>query len=191
MSTLEKEAIEVEEELIKSCPRCGKPSANKSNPSGRCRNCLNKLAANKKKPGHWQRAQTKADDALRRQDGKNGTASHKSKGRGSRESIVKQTQAAEKKTGQKLSPDRKNNSEGYAASNTRMVPEKLNRGRHKVDPKKLKAWRKKMKKSNIDVEELATLLQAKALDKGHEELAKSLEVMDMERIFDYLGLYDE
>lgn len=149
------------EELVKSCPRCGSASANKSNPAGRCRSCLNKLAANKKKPGHWQRAQTKADDALRRQDGKNGTASHKSKGRGTRESIVKQTQAAEKKTGQKLSPDRKDNSKGYAAENTRLVPEKLNRGRHKVDPKKLANWKKKLKKNNMSMEDLFTLIKAK------------------------------
>jgi len=92
----------------------------------------------------------KADDALRRQDGKNGTASKKSSGRGDRKSIVKQTQNAEKRTGQKLSPDRKDNGKGYASSNTRMVPEKLNRGRHKVDGKKLAAWRKRLKKNLED-----------------------------------------
>lgn len=156
------------EQLIKSCPRCGGSSANKSNPAGRCRSCLDKLASNKKKPGHWQRAQTKADDALRRQDGKNGTASHKSKGRGTRDSIVKQTQKAEKKTGQKLSPDRKDNGKGYAAENTRLVPEKLNRGRHKVDPKKLAAWKKKLKKNDISEEQLFTLIKAKLQD--NEEL---------------------
>jgi hypothetical protein len=178
------------EELIKSCPRCGKTSANKSNPAGRCRGCLNKLSANKKKPGHWQRAQTKADDALRRQDGKNGTASHKSKGRGSRASIVKQTQAAEKKTGQKLSPDRKNNSHGYAAKNTRMVPEKLNRGRHKVDPKKLAAWKKKLKKHDIDPEDFMTLLRAKALEHGNEGLEKTLQLLDIEKILESLPIED-
>jgi hypothetical protein len=179
------------EELIKSCPRCGKTSANKSNPAGRCRSCLNKLSANKKKPGHWQRAQTKADDALRRQDGKNGTASHKSKGRGSRASIVKQTQAAEKKTGQKLSPDRKNNSHGYAAKNTRMVPEKLNRGRHTVDPKKLAAWKKKLKKHDIDPEDFMTLLRAKALEQGNENLEKTLQLLDIEKILASLPIADD
>ena len=95
------------ETLEKSnCVRCGKPSKN-GGKGGRCSSCLSKLKSAKKTPGHWQRAQTKADDALRRQDGKNGTASHKSSGRGKRDSIVKQTQSAEKKTGQKLSPDRK------------------------------------------------------------------------------------
>jgi hypothetical protein len=157
-----------EESLEKSkCVRCGKPSKN-GGKGGRCSACLDKLAANKKKPGHWQRAQTKADDALRRQDGKNGTASHKSKGRGSRDSIVKQTQNAEKKTGQKLSPDRKDNNKGYAAENTRLVPEKLNRGRHKVDPKKLAAWKKKLKKNDISEEQLFTLVKAKLQD--NEEL---------------------
>lgn len=188
---LEKSDQDFIEELAKKCPRCGGVSANKSNPSGRCRKHLSKLAHDKKTPGHWQRAQTKADDALRRQDGKNGTASHKSKGRGNRESIVKQTQSAEKKTGEKLSPDRKNNNKGYAAKNTRMVPEKLNRGRHKVDPKKLSAWRKKLKKSEISLDDFSTLLQAKALENGNESLAKSLEVFDLDRILSAMGFYDE
>ena len=149
--------------LQKSCPRCGGPSANKSNPSGRCSKCLKKLKKAKKTPGSWQRAQTKADDALRRQKGKNGTASKKSSGLGSRKSIVKQTKTAERKTGQKLSPDRKNNSKGYAAKNTRMVPEKLNRGRHHVDPKKLAAWKKKLKKSDMSIEDLRQILVTRVL----------------------------
>ena len=156
------------ENLEKKCPRCGKASANSNNPSGRCSTCLKKLAANKKKPGHWQRAQTKADDALRRQDGKNGTAHHKSSGRGNRDSIVKQVKRAEKKTGQKLSPDRKDNGKGYASSNTRMVPEKLNRGRHKVDSKKLKEWHKKIKKHSISDELLYTALLVKSRDRSTE-----------------------
>lgn len=161
-STELKNSTETLENLEKKCPRCGKTSANKNNPSGRCRTCLNKLAANKKKPGHWQRAQTKADDALRRQNGDNGTAHHKSNGRGSRASIVKQVQRAEKKTGQKLSPDRKDNNKGYASSNTRMVPEKLNRGRHTVDKKKLRAWQKRLNKTDTSHEEFYTYLLAKA-----------------------------
>ena len=175
LDSLLKELVEKLEPLIKKCPRCGKASANKSNPSGSCRACLNKLAHNKKKPGHWQRAQTKADDALRRQKGKNGTAKKKSSGLGNRKSIVKQVERAERKTGQKLSPDRKNNSKGYAASNTRMVPEKLNRGRHHVDGKKLAAWRKRLKKSNIDGEELYTYLLAKAEMSNNQGLLKYLQ----------------
>lgn len=179
---------EVTEPLEKKCPRCGGASANKSNPSGRCSACLKKLAANKKKPGHWQRAQTKADDALRRQKGKNGTAKKKTSGLGSRRSIVKQMQSAEKKTGQKLSPDRKDNSKGYAASNTRAVPEKLNRGRHHVDPKKLRAWKKKLKKSEITTEELYTLMKAKyANDETITELLKSVGPEGLEQ---YIDLFD-
>jgi hypothetical protein len=177
------------EPLEKACPRCGKPSANSSNPSGRCSACLKKLATAKKTPGHWQRAQTKADDALRRQKGKNGTAHKKSSGLGSRDSIVKQTKSAERKTGQKLSPDRKDNGKGYAASNTRMVPEKLNRGRHKVDPKKLAAWKARLKKCELDEEQFLTLVLAKAYELNDDRLIKSLDGFDaddLERLIDFL-----
>lgn len=179
------------EELAKSCPRCGKASANKSNPSGRCRAHLNKLASDKQKPGHWQRQQTQADGALRRQNGKNGTASHKSKGRGTRKEIIKQMGTAEKKTGQKLSSDRKDNSKGYSPSNTRAVPQNLNRGRHKVDTKKLAAWKKKLKKCDISMENFSTLLRAKALEAGNEELAKSLQVLDINLIMKSFGFYED
>ena len=169
------------------CVRCGKPSKN-GGPGGRCSSCLKKLARAKQTPGSSQRAQTKADDALRRQKGKNGTAHKKSSGLGSRKSIVKQTQAAEKKTGEKLSPDRKNNSKGYAASNTRMVPEKLNRGRHHVDEKKLRAWKKKLKKSEISIDELYTLMKAKfAADEAVSELLKSIGADGLEQ---YIDLFD-
>jgi len=154
------------EKLEKSkCVRCSNTVSTKG---GRCSSCLKKLRADKKKPGHWQRAQTKADDALRRQDGKNGTASHKSSGRGSRKEIVDKMQSAEKKTGQKLSPDRKDNGKGYASSNTRAIPEKLNRGRHNADPKKLANWRKRLKKSDVDPDLFITYLKAKALQKNKD-----------------------
>lgn len=110
---------------------------------------------------------------MRRQKGKNGTASKKSSGLGDRKSIVKQMKSAEKKTGQKLSPDRKNNAKGYAAGNTRAIPQNLNRGRHTADPKKLASWRKRLKKADIDVDDFLTLLKAKMLMKG-EELLKIL-----------------
>lgn len=172
-----------------NCPRCGKASANKSNPSGRCSSCLKKLATNKKKPGHYLHNHKVADDALRRQKGKNGTASKKSKGLGSRKSIIRQTKAAEKKTGQVLSPDRKDNKKGYSAGNVRMVPPKLNKGRHKVDPKKLSAWKKRLKKCELDEEQFLILLQAKALENNNESLVKSLDGLDksdLERLIDYL-----
>lgn len=182
------DVIQTNEPLEKKCPRCGGASANSSNPSGRCSACLKKLKTAKKTPGHWQRAQTKADDALRRQKGKNGTASKKKSGLGSRKSIVKQMQSAEKKTGEKLSPDRKDNSKGYAASNTRAVPEKLNRGRHHVDEKKLRAWKKRLKKHDLTAEEFYTLMKAKfAADEAVSELLKSVGPEGLEQ---YIDLFD-
>lgn len=164
------------EELAKSCPRCGKPSKNKSNPQGRCASCLKKLAANKKKVGHYLHEHKVADDALRRQRGKNGTAHKKSSGLGSRKSIIRQTHAAEAKTGQVLSPDRKDNSKGYSSSNTRMVPPELNRGRHHVDKKKLAAWKKRLKKTETTEDEFYTYLLSKAVESNvKEELLKAIE----------------
>ena len=166
------------EELLKSCPRCGKPSKDKSNPSGRCSSCLKKLASNKKKVGHYLHEHKVADDALRRQKGKNGTAHKKSSGLGSRKSLIRQTHAAEAKTGQVLSPDRKDNSKGYSSKNTRMVPPELNRGRHHVDGKKLAAWKKKLKKSETTDEELFTYVLSKAVELNlGEELIKALQEM--------------
>lgn len=172
MDDLEKQVPEItEEELIKGkCVRCSNSVSSKG---GRCASCLKKLKAARQTPGTYQRNHQQADSALRRQDGKNGTASHKSSGRGDRKSIVKQMKRAEKKTGQKLSPDRKNNKSGYAASNTRAIPQNLNRGRHKADPKKLAAWHKRLKKANIDMDDFLLLLKAKIL-KSSDKILKSL-----------------
>lgn len=175
------------EPLEKKCPRCGKASASSGNPSGRCSKCLKKLRSAKKTPGHWQRAQTKADDALRRQDGKNGTASHKSSGRGSRDSIVKQVKRAERKTGRKLSPDRKNNNKGYETPNTRMVPEHLNRGRHKVDNKKLKAWQKRLNKTGISCEELYSFVLAKAQTASDTATRSLLDSMNLDDLINFVS----
>ena len=144
--------------------------------------CLKKLKQAKHTPGSSQRAQTKADDALRRQDGKNGTAHHKSSGRGDRKSIVNKIKSAEKRTGQKLSPDRKDNSKGYASSNTRAIPEKLNRGRHKADTKKLAAWRKRLKKHNLTLDNFRQLILLKALNTD-TALHKSLDQLSIEQFF--------
>lgn len=191
LSSLSKSEQEFIEELSKKCPRCGSQSANKSNPAGRCRKHLNELARNKKTPGHWQRSQTKFDDAKRRENGKNGTASKKSSGRAkSRKEFVKRFQRDEKKAGQKLSPDRINNSRGYESKNVRNIKESLNRGRHKVDPKKLSAWRKRLKKSDIDMEDFMTLLRSKAYEKGQEALAKTLGIIDLELVLQDLGFFD-
>jgi hypothetical protein len=172
----------MEEVLNKKCPRCGKASANPNNPAGRCRKHLNQLKRNKKTPGHWQRAQTKFDDAMRRQNGANGTANYKSKGRAtSRKKFVRNFQRAEKRVGQKLSPDRKNNSRGYESKNIRYVPEHLNRGRHSVDAKKLAAWKKRLKKTNLSPEDFATILVIKyfpeELSSKQQTLAKSLALL--------------
>jgi hypothetical protein len=163
------------EELIKSCPRCGGKSQNASNPAGRCSSCLKKLSSNKKKVGHYLHEHKVADDALRRQKGKNGTASKKSKGLGSRAEIIKKVKSAEGKTGQVLSPDRKDNSKGYSSDNVRMVPPKLNRGRHHVDGKKLRAWQKRLKKSDVSYDELYTYLLAKAVEINDADLIEQLE----------------
>ncbi len=174
LSDLSKTELEQLEELAKKCPRCGGSSANSGNPAGRCRKHLSKLAHDKKTPGHWQRAQTKADDALRRQKGKNGTAKKKSKGLGNRDSIVKQTQSAEKKHGQKLSPE-------------------LNRGRHKVDGKKLKAWRDRMKKAEIDDELMYTALLSKATTNNNEQLVTLLRALtpaEVSQLIDNLETLD-
>ena len=181
-----REVAELEEleELVKSCPRCGGSSANKSNPAGRCSSCLKKLSSNKKKVGHYLHEHKVADDALRRQKGKNGTASKKSSGLGSRKEIISKVKSGEARAGTVLSPDRKDNSRGYASSNVRMVPKSLNRGRHHVDGKKLAAWKKRLKKSETSDDEFYTYLLSKAVE--NTELALELEKMSPEDVFTLL-----
>ena len=191
LEQLEKAIKEFLEPLEKACPRCGKTSANSSNPSGRCSSCLKKLASNKKKPGHYLHNHKVADDALRRQNGKNGTASKKSKGKGSRKEIIAKVKAGEKKAGTVLSPDRIDNSKGYSSSNTRMVPKSLNRGRHHVDPKKLKAWKKRLKKNNIDSEFLYTAMLAKATLCKNEDLLTLLHNLNADGLAKYIETFDE
>ncbi len=178
------EDLQALEPLSKACPRCGKPSKNGSNKAGRCGSCLKKLSTNKKKPGHYLHSHKLADDALRRQDGKTKTASKKSNGRGSRKSIISQVDAAYKKhgKGKTLSPDRKDNSKGYGASNTRMVPKELNRGRHNVDTKKLANWKKKVKKCDLTMEEFKTLLLARASE--NDVLFKTIENIPADQLFE-------
>jgi ribosomal protein S27AE len=187
-SFLKEEGIEI---LEKKCPRCGGASANSGNASGRCSACLKKLASNKKKVGHYLHEHKVADDALRRQNGKNGTASKKSKGRGSRKDIIAKVKAGEKKAGTVLSPDRKDNSKGYSSSNTRMVPPKLNRGRHHVDGKKLRAWQKRLKKSDTSDEEFYTYMLAKAEEFGDQELLTLLQDMHYNDLANFINNEDE
>jgi hypothetical protein len=190
MSEIIKIEVDQLEELSKKCPRCGAKSANPSNPSGRCRHHLTKLAHDKKTPGSWQRSQTKADDSLRRQAGKNGTAHKKSKGLGSRKEIVSKIKNAEKKTGQKLSPDRVDNSKGYASSNVRAVPEHLNRGRHHVDGKKLRAWQKRLKKTDLTDEQFYTMVLAKAQETADTALLALLEDMHPNDLSNFINNED-
>lgn len=179
------------EELLRSCPRCGKASANKSNPAGRCSSCLKKLAANKKKPGHYLHNHKIADDAIRRQQGRNGSSPKKKSGHGTRKQIIDKVKSEEKKAGQVVSLDRKNNKKGYTPSNVRGVDPKLNRGRHKVDSKKLAAWKKKLKKHNIEPDDLMTLLRSKAYDKGMNEMGDMLSLMDIELMLSHLNPENE
>jgi hypothetical protein len=88
------------------------------------------------------------------------TGGHKS-GHGKRQEIQKKMQAAEKKTGQKLSADRKDNERGYESKNVRAVPPSLNRGRHSVDKKKLAEWKKRLKKIDptLEIEDLLKMIK--------------------------------
>jgi hypothetical protein len=157
------------------CVRCGKPNMNGTK-GGRCKACMDKLSRKRSTPGTKERAAKHADQAIRREQGRPGTTTggHKS-GHGNRQAIQNKMKNAEKKTGQKLSLDRKNNEVGYKSSNTRAVPERANRGRHHVDPKKLKAWKKKLKKSNLTWDDLLTLVKSKI--EGSEALQKALTAL--------------
>ena len=177
MEDLKAVAVENLEVLERSCPRCGGKSANPSNPQGRCRSCLNKLSSAKKKPGNYLHEHKVADDALRRQKGKNGTAHKKTKGLGTRKQIIAKVKAGEKKAGTVLSPDRISNDKGYSPSNTRMVPKELNRGRHHVDGKKLANWRKRLKKTDLTDEQFYTMVLCKAQETNDQELLTLLGEM--------------
>jgi ribosomal protein S27AE len=177
---LEKSADDIIEELVKKCPRCGNSSANKSNPAGRCSSCLKKLSTNKKKVGHYLHHHKVADDALRRQSGKTNSSTKKSKGLGNRKSIIGKVKSEEKKAGQVVSLDRKDNSKGYSSDNVRGVDPKLNRGRHKVDPKKLANWKKKLKKGDEDL--LLGMILEKAIDRLDTETLIELRNLDLETL---------
>lgn len=126
---------------------------------------LGKLKSERKRPGTKERAHQELQQAKRRERGGSGTTTggghSKGKFNGDYKKRRKAFQNSEKKTGTKLSPDRKDNNKGYHSSNTRLVPQKLNRGRHKVDGKKLSEWKKKVKKCNISDEQFELLIKAK------------------------------
>jgi hypothetical protein len=143
------------------CVRCSNVVSG-GGPGARCKSCRNKLNSDRQTVGSDERAQTKAQQARRRETHGNGTATPKSKGKSeSNAKLTASFKAAEEKAGEKLSPDRKNNSAGYGAKNTRHIPESANVGRHNADPKKLKEFRDRLKKSGLTTDELATLIAAK------------------------------
>jgi hypothetical protein len=84
--------------------------------------------------------------------------------------------------------DRKDNSRGYEAKNTRAVPQSLNRGRHHVDEKKLRAWKKRLKKHDIDTASLYTLMKSKFQD--NEEIIELLKSIGPEGLEQYIDLFD-
>jgi len=113
---------------------------------------LAKLKRDRKTKGHKEEATQKVLQARRRERGGSGTTSgqHGRKGhksghdKSSTASAVKKLQNAQKKSGQRLSLDRKNNDKGYESKNVRYVPDRLNNGdENRADKKK---WIKKQKK---------------------------------------------
>ena len=113
---------------------------------------LGKLRRDRKTKGHKEEATQKVLQARRRENGKSGTTAgqhgrsgHKSgHDKSSTASAVKKLQNQEKKHGQRLSLDRKDNERGYESKNVRYVPDKLNRGDEENKAKK--KWLKNKKK---------------------------------------------
>lgn len=113
---------------------------------------LSKLSSERKKPGSKERGYQQVLQARRREKGKSGTTAgqhgHKGHAKGrdksKTSSAVKRYQSGEKKYGQKMSLDRKDNNKGYGSGNVRLAPQNLNRGDE--NNKKKKAWYAKNKK---------------------------------------------
>ena len=166
------------------CPRCGGKSVGGTSGS-RCAACLKKLAKERKTPGNKQRGWKVANDSKRREDGQTAKAKKKTSGTGNTKTTAKNLIAAEKRTGQKLSPNRKSNSKGYSSKNVEYVPIPLNRGRHDIDHKKLSAWHKsvkgKLKKSQITEDELAALTVANIHSKEkYRDLRGIVDQLDLD-----------
>lgn len=154
-------------ELVSNCKEIlmKGPNYYKDKDPAKYKKMLNKLAKERKTKGHKERATQQVLQAKRREKGgpgttagQNGKSGHSSGHmKASTGSAAKRFASSEKKSNEKLSIDRKDNNKGYESGNTRNVPQRLNRGSHKVDPKKLKNWKKKLKKSE-DVEMLKSIL---------------------------------
>jgi DNA-directed RNA polymerase subunit RPC12/RpoP len=161
--SLSEKIMEKANEILEKskCVRCGTNVAG-GGPGVRCGACRKKLNAARQKVGSPERAANKAEQARRRETKGNGTATPKSKGKSkSNKELAASFQAAEKKAGEKLSPNRQNNSEGYGKANIEHVKEGLNIGRHEIDKKKLAEWKSKLKKSGLTTAELTALILSK------------------------------
>lgn len=162
---------------MSKCVRCGRDVKGGTKGS-RCPECLKKLNRNRKNPNRHEHFDKLASDALKRQRGqKSSKQKEKHSGLGTTQKIIKKMKEAYKKYGKgtTLSPDRKDNSKGYSPDNLRAVPKQLNRGRHHVDPKKLNEWKSRVKKSNIDIDDLQKSIILNSYDRGLSDIAIALE----------------
>lgn len=55
---------------------------------------------------------------------------------------------------------------------------KLNRGRHHIDPKKLAEWKNKVKKSNVDPDDLQKAIVLNTYNAGLPDIAIAIESTD-------------
>jgi hypothetical protein len=162
---------------MSKCVRCGRDVKGGTKGS-RCPECLKKLNRNRKNPNRHEHFDKLASDALKRQRGqKSSKQKEKHSGLGTTQKIIKKMKEAYKKYGTSttLSPDRRDNSKGYSASNIRAIPKILNRGRHVADAEKVKKWKDKVKKNNIDLDDLQKSCINKAYDLGENAIAIALE----------------
>lgn len=163
------------EEIVEDAKMLAKgPNYWKDKNPAKYKKMLGKLKRERKTPGSKERAHQELQQAKRRERGGSGTTTgdghKKGKFNGDYAKRRKAFQNSEKKTGTKLSPDRKDNSKGYHSSNTRLVPQKLNRGRHHVDGKKLSEWKKKVKKCELSDEQFELLIKAKLSEIDDQDL---------------------
>lgn len=138
LEELYSDLLEMDEELNKG------PNYYKDKDPKKYRKMLNKLKRERKTPGHKEAATQAVLQARRREKGKSGTTSgqngksgHSSGHDKSKTSTaVKNFQNAEKKSGQRLSLDRRNNDKGYESKNVRKVPISMNNGDEERKDKK-------------------------------------------------------
>lgn len=137
---------------------------------------LDKLAAERKKPGSKERGYQQVLQAKRREKGGSGTTSGQGrKGHASGHmksdtgTAAKRYASAEKKHGKKMSIDRKDNKKGYAAGNTRLISQKYNKGDEKYAKKAPEL------KKFLETENFMTLLKARCYELGKEDLVELID----------------